>query len=205
MADNKQEKKSGGISIKSLIVGIPLFIIQVFAVYYITANVLINNHDISPGTDKAVKQTEHSEGHDQQDGGHEVEREEHGDYEGEEYKPEQKLEDENGYYQPPVSNLGEHIFAIDDIIVNPAGTNGKRLLLTSIGLDVPNEVQLGELEKKEILVKDLIVSILSSKTLGELKDTAKKDSLKKEISTSLGKLIRKVRINRVYFSKYIIQ
>ena len=200
MAEETKEKKSGGINFKALIIGIPLFILQVFAIYYITATVLLNTDSSSDkDSKKAAKHVEaEDDGHGSSDDGHDSSDDHY------EETPVKDV-DEEGYYEPPVQRLGEHIFAIEDIIVNPAGTNGKRLLLTSIGLDVPTEVQLQELQKKEILVKDLIVNLLSSKNLNELRSPQKKEELKKEITVELKKLIRKVKINRVYFSKYIIQ
>ncbi|RMD48033.1 MAG: flagellar basal body protein FliL, partial [Ignavibacteria bacterium] len=45
MAEEKneaQEKKEGGFNIKVVILGLPLFIVQLIAVYFITANLLMD-------------------------------------------------------------------------------------------------------------------------------------------------------------------
>ncbi|GJQ63629.1 MAG: hypothetical protein SCALA702_26820 [Melioribacteraceae bacterium] len=195
MADEK--KKKSGLNLKVILIGIPLFAIQVVAVYYITANVLLSRFEEQANA-KNVKNTQSNHGSE----GNSQHYEEFTDsHDGDSYEDEPYEDDQQG--APKV--LGEHIYSIDDIIVNPSGTDGKRLLLTSVGLDVATEEQYQTLEKKEILVKDIIISVLASKRMEELKDYSKKDSLKIEISKNIRRSIRNVRINKVYFSKYIIQ
>lgn len=192
-----EEKKKSGLSLKVILIGIPLFAIQVVAVYYITANVLLSRFEEQANA-KNIKSTEASHGTEN----HGEQFEEFTDSHGEETYEEEPYEEE---YQGSPKVLGEHIYSIDDIIVNPSGTDGKRLLLTSVGLDVATEEQYQTLEKKEILVKDIIISVLASKKMEELKDYSRKDSLKIEISKNIRRSIRSVKINKVYFSKYIIQ
>ena len=105
----------------------------------------------------------------------------------------------------PQVELGNFIYSIADVIVNPANTDGKRLLLTNVGFDVQKEEMIEKLKKREALVKDVIISTLSSKNIAELNNTAYRDTLKMEISGRLAKLVPDIKINRVYFSKYIIQ
>ena len=103
------------------------------------------------------------------------------------------------------TELGKFVFLIDDIIVNPSDTDGKRLLLASIGLDLQSEEAKVELKSKEVIVKDVIITTLSSKTWSQLNESTYKDTLKYEISSKLQKLIPNVKINTVYLSKYITQ
>ena len=106
--------------------------------------------------------------------------------------------------QPP-AELGKFIYSIDDIIVNPADTDGKRLLLTSVGFDLPKADMQNELKTREAMVKDVVISTLSGENIEKLSDTAYRDTLKMAIAGKLKKLIPDVAINNVYFSKYIIQ
>ena len=102
------------------------------------------------------------------------------------------------------SAIGKFIYSVDDVIVNPAGTNGDQLLLTSIAFDVATQEGEKELKEKEIIVKDMIISVLSSKTIGQLNNTSYKDTLRTEISKKLQVNLPEVKVNKVYFSKYII-
>jgi len=168
------EKPKSKFKPKILIIGLPLFVVQLIAVYFITANILLKKMDGRTVEESRTHQI--SEVSDPQD--------------------------------EPVDtsdkNLGEYLFEIEDIIVNPANTTGEQLLLTSLAFDVPDQTIQKNIEKKQILVKDLVISILSSKTITQLGNTAYKDSLRTEISNQVQSMFSDIVINRVYFSKYII-
>jgi flagellar FliL protein len=89
--------------------------------------------------------------------------------------------------------------------VNPAGTNGQKLLLTSLTFDVENEPSQKTIKEKEMIVKDIIISTLSSKSLIELSQVGYKDSLKIELANNLMASLKNVKVQSVYFTKYIIQ
>lgn len=170
--DIKVKPEKPAVNLKILLIGIPIFIIQLAAVYFITANILIkrfegqlvntDKNNISSAAPKAAAQTQ-------------------------------------------TNDLGKFIYSIDDIIVNPADTDGKRLLLTSVGFDLPKVEMENELKTREAMVKDAVISTLSSKDISQLDDTAYRDTLKMEITGKLKKTIPEVTINNVYFSKYILQ
>lgn len=160
-----------GFNMKFLVIGLPLFIVQLVAVYFITGNILmpkIQSHSTSVQTDSV--------------------------------KVDQPAED-------TVANvdLGKYIYVVEDLIINPAGTDGKRLLLSSLGFDLQNEKYQTELKEKEILVKDAIISVLSSKDMNQLSNSVYRDTLRLQITQKLNRLIPDVKISNVYFSKYILQ
>ncbi len=97
------------------------------------------------------------------------------------------------------------VYVVKDIIVNPAGTNGSRFLLTTIGLEVSSPEMLADLERKEVQVRDALITILSSKSLGELDRIVERDSLRVEIGQKISPFVRDGVLRNVYFSKFIIQ
>jgi len=99
----------------------------------------------------------------------------------------------------------DHVYVVKDLIVNPAGTNGLRFLLTTIGLEVTSEETVKELEKRDVQIDDSIIGILTSKTLPELDDTSTRDSLKVSIKNQVNKELLTGSVINVYFSKFIIQ
>jgi flagellar FliL protein len=165
-------KAKSSFNIKIVLFGLPIFILQLVAVYFITANF------ITGGTRNEIEM---------KDG-----------VKTENTKERSPLFDGGG-------ELGKYILPIDDIIVNPSGTDGKRLLLVSLGFDVADEENKNELKNKEVLLRDVVISTLSSKTLLQLDDVSYKDSLKYEIASKLKQKIPSIKLNDVYFSKYIIQ
>jgi flagellar basal body-associated protein FliL len=125
--------------------------------------------------------------------------------------PEQKVEDLQDNHL---------IFLVNDIIINPAGTNGTRFLLTTIGFEVRTtglngKVETGgeveaakvksEIEEKEVEVRDILNSVLTSKNLDELADVKKRESLRNEIAQKVGETLKSDSLTKVYFSKFVIQ
>ncbi len=112
--------------------------------------------------------------------------------------------------QAAVSQRGDdpsfdHVYVVKDLIVNPAGTNGLRFLLTTIGLEVTSEETVKELEKRDVQIHDSIIGILTSKTLPELDDVSTRDTLKVSIKSQINKELVTGTVVNVYFSKFIIQ
>lgn len=168
------EKKKSGFNNKIILFGLPLFVAQLVAVYFITANILLSKMH------GAAESIEEGTAHD-------------------------SVNISTDSVLKPGIELGIYIYSVEDIIVNPAQTDGKRLLLATVGFDLGSEEQKTELNSKEVLVKDIIISTLSSKTLQQLNDSLYKDTLKIEISKKVMQYIPGVKLNSIYFSKYIIQ
>jgi len=160
-----------GLNAKVFIIGLPLFIIQLVLVYFITANFLVKT---VPGS--------HSMG-------------KHGSEHVDEHDEEEESEEEEGELK---------IFTIKDLIINPAKTNGQRLLLLSVGFSVFGEENFKKIEEREVILTDVILNTLSVKTLTELSKTEAKDSLKIELHNKIKEVMPKPRIKNVYFSKYVL-
>lgn len=159
-----------GLNAKVFIIGLPLFIIQLVLVYFITANFLVKT---VPGSHQMNEDgTEYLDEHE-----------------------EEESEEEEGELK---------IFTIKDLIINPAKTNGQRLLLLSVGFSVNGEENFKKIEEREVILTDVILNTLSVKTLAELSRTETKDSLKIELHKKIKEVMPKPKIKSVYFSKYVL-
>lgn len=169
------DSKKGGLNIKVFVIGLPLFIIQLVLVYFITGNFLLNRFESKLNADTDKEQSSKVE-------------------KGKAKKKGAKAEGESNFF-----------FTVDDVIINPAGTNGQRLMLVSVGLGVNSDEEAKKLKEKEVLVKDIVISTLGSKTLTDLSQTYSKDSLKVQLTKIFADRLPDMEINSVYFPKYIIQ
>jgi len=97
------------------------------------------------------------------------------------------------------------IYVVKDLIVNPAGTNGTRFLLTTVGLEVTTPEALKELENKDVMVRDALNTILTSKDLTTIVNIEGREAIRKEIEAKIGSILRGGTLTNVYFSKFIIQ
>lgn len=175
----KTEKEPSNFKPKILLIGLPVFIVQLVAVYFITAKILIPESH-SGGTKDSNKTENTTEVIDKHSGG----------------------SNESTAHEKEAGGL---IFSVDDMIVNPAQTNGKMLLLASLGLAVESEESKKALEEKQVIVKDAILGVLSSKNVNQLSSTTYRDTLKIEIIKKLSAQMPGSKVKNIYFSKFIIQ
>jgi flagellar protein FliL len=167
------------LSIKKLIMfGVPVFLVQIVLVYFLITKVLAPSTHAAPGTEDSKSETK-SEG---EKGGH-----------GSDKKGEGGESAEGS------------IYVVKDLIVNPAGTNGTRFLLTTIGFAITTAEGLKEIEGKDVMVRDALNTILTSKDLVTLVNMEGRESVRKEIEEKVGGMLRNGRLTNVYFSKFIIQ
>ncbi|MEI7810918.1 MAG: flagellar basal body-associated FliL family protein [Ignavibacteria bacterium] len=165
-----------GINPKVFLIGLPLFIIQLVVVYFVTANILLSKLNVGTGAHGATTAPAPNVA---KESAEEVEKKE--------------------------VIAGGSIFDLGDIIVNPVGTNGQRLLLAAVGFDLPNEEEKKSCEEKKIILTDIVLSHLSSKNLEQLNSIEYRDTIKAEIQSAIKTRLQKIKINSIYFSKFIIQ
>lgn len=94
---------------------------------------------------------------------------------------------------------------LEGLIVNPAGTDGKRYLMVNIGLEGPSEDVLAEVQSREVVVRDTILKVLGRRSVTELSDVALRNELKAEILDAVNAITRKGKIDRMYFTQYVLQ
>jgi flagellar FliL protein len=168
--EKKEKPAKKGFNFKVILIGLPLFIIQLVLVYFITATFLVKSPELKGETSNA--------------------------------ETEQNSEDVGK--EGESTHEAAHIYTIEDLIINPAGTNGQRLLLLSVGFGVPTEEKAAVIKDNEVVIKDLILNTVSQKTLSTLSSADQKDSLKIELASKINNLLPKADIESVYFSKYVL-
>lgn len=112
-------------------------------------------------------------------------------------------EDEGGHGDSePTETL---IFETEDIVMNPANSGGKRIIVIKLAIEVESASDLETLEQKKMILDDLILSTVSSKTVGQLSQSSYKDSIKTELGMKIEETMGAVSIKNVYITKYILQ
>ena len=100
---------------------------------------------------------------------------------------------------------GMKIITLDEIIVNPAETGGRRYLAVTAGLQTATPEAEKKIEEQRALVRDVMITLLSSKHLEELADISYRDSLKAEIRNAINAKVHGLKIENVVFSGYVLQ
>ena len=101
------------------------------------------------------------------------------------------------------SDIGD-IYLLEDIIVNPKDTEGRRIVNVTVGFEYANKSVLEELEKRDIQLRDYLISFFGDRKISQIDDVADKDSLRTTINLDVNNMLPYAGISAVYFSNFII-
>ncbi len=113
-------------------------------------------------------------------------------------KPKPKKKDAHG-------EATSMVYAVKDIVVNPAGTGGTRFLSVSFGFELGSAELATEFTERELVVRDALITILSSKTVAQLTDAKQKEITRYQVKKRLEKLMDTDEITGVYYTDFVLQ
>ena len=94
---------------------------------------------------------------------------------------------------------------IENIVLNPAGTNGQRFLMVTAAFQLKDAAMDGLMKEHEEEIRDHMLALLSKKTVDELTDPTMRDALKKEVLDAVSPLFPKGAILKVLFTQFVVQ
>jgi flagellar FliL protein len=100
---------------------------------------------------------------------------------------------------------GSSVAMLDEIIVNPAGTGGRRFLSTVVGLTLKKPATEESVIERMPLIRDAAISLLASKSLDQLASLSYRDTLRHEIQASVNGIMEMEVVKGVVFSTYVLQ
>lgn len=100
---------------------------------------------------------------------------------------------------------GADVYSIEDIVVNPAGTGGSRFLSVSFGFAVESPELAKQMEVREAQVRDVLITILSSKTVADLTDPKQKEVMRLQIKKRLSQVLETEELAGVYYTDFVLQ
>lgn len=96
-------------------------------------------------------------------------------------------------------------YEVDNMIVNPAESQGSRYLMVNVGFESEAQEVLTELENKEVVVRDRVIKLLGEFTVPELSDIDRRAFLKDTLRTSVNAVLQEGAVRRLYFTQYVLQ
>jgi flagellar basal body-associated protein FliL len=108
------------------------------------------------------------------------------------------------------------VIEVKDLIVNPAGSAGRRYLKVAAVIEVASEKGKKKKEKapaaegaggglQEAQIRDLLIRELSARTLDELTDPVTKEEMRQGILEGLSGILGEGRVTALYFTEYVVQ
>jgi flagellar protein FliL len=103
--------------------------------------------------------------------------------------------------QPEVGALQ----ALDPFIANLADEDGKRYLKATLQLEFFDAKVPDEFHSHLPLIRDLLLTLFTSKTFAEIRTPQGKTLLREEIVNRLNRAMRRDAVKAVYFTEFIVQ
>lgn len=103
------------------------------------------------------------------------------------------------------NSIGTIIYVVKDIIVNPAGTGGTRFLSVSFGFALESPEMEEMFKQKESIVRDALITIMSSRTVAQLTDAKQKEIIRYQIKKRVMKIMDTDEIEGVYYTSFVLQ
>jgi flagellar FliL protein len=97
------------------------------------------------------------------------------------------------------------LYKFEDIIINPAGTMGRKILSVSLSVELSNRKSLEEIKKKEPIVRDALITLLASKSFEYVADILNRETLRQELAEAANKHLKSGKVTKVYFTGFILQ
>lgn len=100
---------------------------------------------------------------------------------------------------------GGSAWPIENLVLNPAGSNGTRFLMVSATFEMKDEAAKDAAKGKEAEVRDALLALLGKKPIDQLTDIGQRDAIKKEVLTAVSAIFPKGTVTRVFFPQFVIQ
>lgn len=111
----------------------------------------------------------------------------------------EKKKDEHG------NEIKNVIYTVDNIVVNPSGTGGSRFLSVSFGFELEGEEAKQEFESREAVIRDALITIMSSKTVAQLTNSKQKEIARYQIKKRVSQLLETEELVGVYYTDFVLQ
>jgi len=99
----------------------------------------------------------------------------------------------------------EGSYMLEELIVNPSGSNGQRFLVVEISLELYNAAHIELIEKEKQRIKHNMLEVLSSRTVNQLSQLSEREKLRSELATVTNQAIGKRSVRNLYYTKYVMQ
>lgn len=193
MADKEKEHEEqapeGGEKKKSnlLLIIIIVVLVLVLVIGGVVAALMLGNHDAEAEAGKGAKTEVAADAHaaegDAADAGH---------------------GDEAAHGGGEMTEVGL-MYPLDIFTVNLLSESGRRYLKVEMNLEIEGEELSPELEQKKPVFRDIIIRILSSKSLEEISTIKGKEKLKEQIVSELNTRLKDGKVKNVYFTDFVVQ
>lgn len=96
-------------------------------------------------------------------------------------------------------------YNIENLVVNPAGTQGTRFLIVSMTILADNSSTLSKLTARDAEIRDTLLQVLASKSIQDLSDLTQRERMKEEMRAAAEAVVKPGRIRRIFLPQFVLQ
>jgi flagellar basal body-associated protein FliL len=96
------------------------------------------------------------------------------------------------------------IIRLDNLIVNPAGTQGAHFLIVSVGFEVKSAVAETKLHEAEVPLRDAVTDMLARMNMDQLSQPGVRDEIRRQLSLLAVRFAHDSAV-QVYLPQFLIQ
>ncbi len=97
------------------------------------------------------------------------------------------------------------VYRLDNLIVNPAGSQGTRFLMASVAVEVPDARIESRLRDRDFQVRDAVIATLERQSLEILASPGGRDSVKARLAETLQPMVGRGVPLHIYLPQFVIQ
>lgn len=100
---------------------------------------------------------------------------------------------------------GGAVHRIDNLIVNPAGSQGRRFLMMSVAIEVPDSKIEAQLREHDAQLRDAILGALEGQSINVITGLGGRDSVRAAIQRVVEPMVADAEYVHVYLPQFVLQ
>lgn len=96
-------------------------------------------------------------------------------------------------------------YQLEELVVNPSGSNGQRYLVVEIGLDLKDRRHIELIQNQQQRIKHEMNEALSSRTVDQLTQFEVREQLREELAVIINEAIGTGSVRNLYYTRYVMQ
>lgn len=117
----------------------------------------------------------------------------------------EKHETGGGSHGGEEGELNEGIYMIENLIINPANSGGRRHLFMDIGLKYNETTVKHELEQLDPQIRDNLITILAGQEMSVLSEISYREKIRETLIKAVNYHLKTGKVEKLFFVRYVFQ
>jgi flagellar FliL protein len=97
------------------------------------------------------------------------------------------------------------LYVLENLVLNPAQSGGTRFLMVTAAFEIKDAPSEEMVKQRDAEMRDALLSLLGRKTVEELTDMSRRDTIKREVMNTIAPIFPAGTVKKVFFPQFVIQ